>query len=197
MKANIPHGCRSQWLSERLAADSHTGAEMNGMVTAHIASTDTRPANCAPRKPCRRLPRPWLTATSTTTASGTVHTQWWYQEKGETKQELIPASASAAELLRCFIAVRSARQVKMKTTTTAASQIQPPSMPQARTITERIDCAPGLVCSPTREDLKIASVQKSAASGMVTKPMATVTANVRMAMIACHQRFWKSKTRPI
>ena len=130
-------------------------------------------------------------------ASGKTQTQWWYQEKGETKHAQMPARDMAAELFLCFIAVRRARQVRTKTTATAASHIQPPSMPHARTITERMDWAPGLVCSPTREDLKMASVQNSAASGMVTKPMATVTANVKMAIIACHQRFWKSKTRPI
>lgn len=55
--------------------------------------------------------------------SGISQTKWWYQENGETKQELRPVSANAMDWLPRCIAVRRARQVRMKMTMTDTIQM--------------------------------------------------------------------------
>ena len=196
--SEVAHGWKDS-IASRLAVDmvNHTGTDINGSDTTNRAATEARPASCSPNFPDSRAVSARLTDTKTMTTKGMVHTKWWYQEKGETKQVLRPVSAKAAERLPRRYAVRSAKQVRAKTTMTASSHQMPPSIPSSRNISERSDFAPGLACSPTREELNMASVQKSIASGTKRKPSTTVTKKVMTAPRAAHQRFSKSKASPI
>ena len=58
-----------------------------------------------------------------------IHTQWWYQENGETKQALTPVSAMATLRLPRRTATKTAAQVTAKVPATHNSHTGPPSMP--------------------------------------------------------------------
>src|SRR5699024_9109281 len=77
----------------------HTMWVTKGDAAINITSKDARPATCAPNQPRRRWPIQLLTLSNIARNSGSIHTQWRYQENGETKQEEIPVSAMTREAL--------------------------------------------------------------------------------------------------
>jgi len=115
-----------------------------------------------------------------------IHTQWWNQENGDTRQAPIPPNTMAHPISLRRTANQMARMTSANTIITATNHHC--GMWRTRSMTERSDWAPGLAWIPTLEESLMAQVQKRVASGTNNQPISTVSRKVPMVVATARQR---------